>query len=83
MTGEAVIVGVDATAAGALAAVTGRTVARAAGVPCRVVHVTPARSAALRGGEPAQLRVDEAETKNITMNSLKDSTSTKKNPEIV
>ncbi|KPK05524.1 MAG: hypothetical protein AMS20_06300 [Gemmatimonas sp. SG8_28] len=55
MTGEAVIVGVDATPAGALAAATGWTVARAAGVPCRVVHVTPTPSAAPRGGiEPAQ-----------------------------
>jgi nucleotide-binding universal stress UspA family protein len=44
MTGKAVIVGVDATPAGALAAATGWTVAQAAGVPCRLVHVTPAPS---------------------------------------
>ncbi len=58
MRGEAVIVGVDATPAGALAAATGWTVAQAAGVPCRLVHVTPAPSAAARG-VPAQLDLIE------------------------
>jgi nucleotide-binding universal stress UspA family protein len=57
MTGQAVIVGIDATPAGALAAATGWTIAHAAGLPCRLVHVLGALSAPMRGAvettEPA------------------------------